>query len=125
MLIQKIFTLKMLQHRSQSRILTLKDGNGIWMSGEALSLHISDAFKMLFTSTSSHNRSKALLGQQHSQNSPLLEHYQWLSSIPQPKEISRNILSLPPLKGPGLDGYHAIFFKRNWHIIDPSVIQVI
>jgi len=48
-----------------------------------------------------------------------------LSSIPQPVEILRNILSLPPLKAPGTGGYHALFFQNNWYILGPSVILVI
>ena len=35
------------------------------------------------------------------------------------------MFSLPPLKAPGLDGYHAVFFQKSWHIVGLSVIQVI
>ena len=62
----KFFHLKTLQCWSHSRIVTLKDGTRIWMSGEELKLHIWDAFKMLFISTLSHHRSRASLGQHHS-----------------------------------------------------------
>ena len=76
-------------------------------------------------STSPYMRSNANLGQTQLHNSPFLSQYQWLSSIPQPEEITRNVFSLPWLKALGPDGYHAIFFQKNWHIVRPSVIQVI
>jgi len=55
--------------------MTLKDGIGLRLSGDALTAHIIDAFKILFTATSSQTRSKASLGEKHSQNRPYLEHY--------------------------------------------------
>ena len=38
------------------------------------------------------------------QNNPFLDLSQWLSIIPLPKEISRNVLWLPSLKALRLDG---------------------
>lgn len=35
------------------------------------------------------------------------------------------MFSLPPLKAPWPDGYRATFFQKIWHIVGPSVIQVI
>ena len=89
------------------------------MLGEELTLHIRDTFKTLFTSTLSHHRSRASLGQHHSQNNAFLQHYQWLYSIPQPEEIARSMFSLPSLKAPGLGGYNAVFFQKSWHIVGP------
>lgn len=93
--------------------MTLKDEMGLWLSGEALTTHILASFKKLFMGTLVHMCLDARLGQQYSPNSPFLEHSQWLSSIPQSKEISWSIFSLPPLKAPGPNGYHAIFFQKN------------
>jgi len=69
----------------------LKDGIGLWLSGEALITHIIDAFKNLFMATSAHLRTKASLGQPVSSNSPFLDHYQLLLSIPPSVEISRTV----------------------------------
>lgn len=66
----KFFHLKTLQHRSQSWIVTLKEETGLWISGDALNNHITHAFKILFTSTVSHPRSTANLGQTQLPNSP-------------------------------------------------------
>ena len=59
------------------------------------------------------------------QNNPLLKQHQRLSSIPLPEEIYQNFFSLPLLKAPGPNGYHAIFFQQNWHIHGPSIIHAI
>ena len=58
----KYFHLKTLQQHSHSQIVTLKDGIGLWLSREALTTHIIDAFKNLFMATSAHLRTKASLG---------------------------------------------------------------
>ena len=58
-------------------------------------------------------------------NSPFFENAQSLISIPQPDEIYRTLRVLPPLKAPGSDGYHALFFQSNWPNLGPSIIQVI
>ena len=58
-------------------------------------------------------------------NSPFLEHAQSLSCILQLDEIFRTIRDLPPLKAPGQDEYHALFFQKNWHNLGLSVIQII
>ena len=105
--------------------MTLKDFIGLWVLGESLITHIIAAFMLMFTSASPHTAPQFPMVRQYHRNNPLLEHYQWLSSIPLPEEISRTILSLPPLKVPVLDGYHAIFFQRNWNILGPSIIHVI
>ena len=57
--------------------------------------------------------------------SPFLNQAQALTRIPQPEKILRTLRELPPLKAPGPDGYHALFFQTNWVSLGPSIIQVI
>ena len=40
-------------------------------------------------------------------------------------EIFQTLRELLPLKAPGPDGYHAIFFRTHWSSLGPSIIQVI
>jgi len=115
----------MLQHRSQACITTLKDFTRLWVSGETLKTHIKDAFTTLFMSSSLHLASMFPFVRYYHWSCPFLEQYQWLSSIPLHEEISRNAFLLPPLKAPGPDGYHAIFFQQNWNILGPSISHVI
>ena len=48
----KFFHLKTLQRRSHSRVVTLKDDRGLWLTEEPLTQHIHNAFKKLFRATS-------------------------------------------------------------------------
>ena len=56
---------------------------------------------------------------------PFHTHAQSLACIPPPTEILWNLRELPPLKAPGPDGYHALFFQQNWSSLGLSIIQVI
>ena len=44
----KFFHLKTIQRRSHSRVVTLKDDTGLWLTDEPLTQHIQNAFKKLF-----------------------------------------------------------------------------
>ena len=59
----KYFHVKILQCRSHSHIVTLKDETRLWLSGEALTTHILANFNRVFTATSVHMLSNVSLGQ--------------------------------------------------------------
>ena len=105
--------------------MTLKDSIGLWVSEDMLTTHVTVVFTKLFTPTSLHTVSYFPLVRYYHQNNPLLEQHQRLSSTALPEEIYHNVFSLPPLKAPGLDGKHAIFSQRNWHILAPGIIHAI
>ena len=44
----KYFHLRTIQRHTHSRVITLKDGRGLWLSGEPITHHIHIAFKTLF-----------------------------------------------------------------------------
>ena len=62
---------------------------------------------------------------QYYPNSPFLTQIQALTNVPQPDEIFQTLRELPPLKAPGPNGYHALFFQTHWYCLGPSIIQVI
>ena len=62
---------------------------------------------------------------QCSHSSPFLTYAHSLAGVPPPAKILRNLRNLPPLKAPGLDGYHALFFQHNWSSLGSSIVQVI
>ena len=49
----KYFHIKTIQWRSHLRVITLKDGTGLWLTREPLTHHIHTAFKTLFQASSS------------------------------------------------------------------------
>ena len=121
----KFFHVKTIQRRSQSRVTTLKDDTGLWLTGELLIHHIHRAFQTLFLASSPWLRHIPEAGRLGCLNSPFLTQSQVLTSILQPTEIFQTLRELPPLKAPRPDGYHAIFFQTHWSSLGPSIIQVI
>lgn len=122
----KYFHITTMQKSSQNRILTLKDPNGIWLTNNSLQDYIIQFFTQLFTTTchrSPENISSAFF-QYH--NNSLICDQEVLNCIPNGDEIFENLMNPPPLKAPGLDGFHAIFFfQQNWNLLDDSIITVI
>ena len=106
----KYFHIKTIQHRSHLRVITLKDGTRLWLTGEPLTHHIHTAFKTLFLASSQYRCFTPGNERLYYPNSPFLTQAQVLTRIPQPDEILQTLQALPPLKVPGPDGYHARFF---------------
>ena len=104
---------------------TLKDDMGLWLTGEPLTQHINNAFKKLFQATSPHMRPTPRTTRQGSQCSHFLTHAHLLACILSHAEILRNLRELPPVKAPGPDSYHVLFFQQNWSRLGPSIIQVL
>ena len=121
----KYFHLKTIQRCSHSRVITLKDGMGLWLTGEPLTHHIHTAFKTLFRATSPCRHITLGTERLCCPHSPFLTQAQVLTRIPQPDEIFQTFRELLPLKAPRPNGYHALFFQKNWSSLDPSIIQVI
>ena len=121
----KYFHIKTVQRRSHLRVITLKDGTGLWLTGEPLTQHIHNTFKTLFQASSSYCRTTPGNERSYCPNSPFHTHTQLLTRMPQPDEILQTLQALPPLKAPGLDGFHALFFQSNWSSLGLSIIQVI
>ena len=117
----KYFHLKTVQRRSHLWVATLKDDTRLWLTGKPLSQYINNASKKLFQAMSPHLRPTSRNTMQCSHCSPFLIHAHSLADVPPLAEILRNLRKLPPLKAPGLDGYHALFFQHNWSNLGPSI----
>ena len=113
----KFFHLTTLHQRSHSRVVTLKDTTGLWLTKDPLLAHINDTFHKLFQATSEYRRPSLRSAQQVCLASPFLEHTQTLSTIPLPDEILKALRHLPSLKAPGPNDFHALFFQANWHVL--------
>ena len=86
----KFFHLKTLQRRSHSRVVTLKDEAGLWLTDDPLTQHIYNAFKKLFRATSQNVWPPSRTDTQLCPNSPFYYHAQELVKIPQPEEILKS-----------------------------------
>lgn len=40
-------------------------------------------------------------------------------------EVKQVLFSMKPLNAPGMDGLHAIFFQKNWHLVKGSLIRLV
>ena len=116
-----------LHRRSHSRVVTLKDTTGLWLTGDPLLAHINDTLHKLFQATSEYHRHSFRSVPRVCLASPFLEHSQTLSTIPPPPpdEILKALRHLPSLKAAGPDSFHALFFQTNWHVLGQSIIQII
>ena len=121
----KYFHLKTIQRRSQTRVITLKDDTGLWLNGEALTHHIYTAFKKLFQASTPTRCASTKINRSFCPNSPFLNQTQNLTRTPPLEEIFQTLKGLTPVKTPGPDGYHALFFQTHWVSLGPSIVQVI
>ncbi|KAK9219149.1 hypothetical protein WN943_007789 [Citrus x changshan-huyou] len=40
-------------------------------------------------------------------------------------EVKNTIFSMPPMKAPGIDGLHGIFFQSQWELVGPSMCKLV
>ena len=78
----KVFHLTTLHRRSHSRIVTLKDTIGLWLTRDPLLAHINDTFHKLFQATSKYRRHFLRSGPWVCLASPFLAHSHTLSTTP-------------------------------------------
>ncbi|KAL4278536.1 hypothetical protein GQ457_03G025960 [Hibiscus cannabinus] len=102
-------------------VLGLFDEYGRWISDNDVLLRMSSAyFQELFcTSTPSEanyilNLVRPRVTGEHNQN--LLAHFQ-------PDEIHAAVFGMPPMKASGMDGYHALFFQKYWHVVGADITR--
>ncbi|KAF7809507.1 putative beta-D-xylosidase 6 [Senna tora] len=107
------------------RILPLEkpDGSFTWDNSEII-LDIRSHFINTFCNDSS---SHSLIRDLSIPNIPVINssNHSNLISIPSIDEIKSTCFSLHPLKAPGIDGFHALFYQRSWETISTSLSREI
>lgn len=41
------------------------------------------------------------------------------------EEINHGLFSIEDSKAPGIDGYNALFFKKNWHLLGRYIVVAV
>lgn len=107
--------------RRRNRFNTLKDDNNVWVEGEhEVGELVCSYFKQLFKEEEDH-RPWRLTHHTWPENSVDL----WATAC-QPiteEEIKAAMFSIGGLKAPGVDGFPAIFFQKNWNTVGRDVIR--
>jgi hypothetical protein len=97
----------------------LKDGQNNWLEGtEALKPLILEYFSNLFSSEV-HMTDPAVLEKivskvDQDMNDKLLAPFSY-------EDVKKAIFSIGDLKAPGLDGLHAIFYKKFWDLFGDEI----
>lgn len=105
-----------LNKRRKNRILQHQKGNWIWVLS-----HLRNTYS---TSVNTQPSTDSLLS---NTDFPSFNTYysQYLTKIPDEHEIRKAPENLHPLKSPGNDGRHAIFYQTNWDIVKHKLIPEI
>ena len=117
------FHQKTLARRRRNRITTIQNDNGEWLvDNEIIKQHATSFFSDLYTSETLAFRPYPIRG-----CFPILDAVltQGLTTPIEDNEIRQTIFSMKPLKAPGVDGLHVIFYQTQWHIIGHSFCKFI
>ncbi|XP_050207419.1 uncharacterized protein LOC126656837 [Mercurialis annua] len=117
------FHKKVKQRRRQNRILMLKDDNGVYIDDQSkLQQMAMDYYKSLFKADIVNNGTDLISGAFPSLNSDVLEK---LSKSVSDEDIKQALWDMKPLKAPGPDGLHALFYQSQWGLIGGKVCSFI
>ncbi|XP_057248279.1 uncharacterized protein LOC125493714 [Beta vulgaris subsp. vulgaris] len=111
------------QRKKRNTIHKLKDSEGVLKTDEKeVSTIISEYFTTIFSSSNPSNAEDALAGL-----SPKIsnEANEALVAEPREEEIRDALFQMHPNKAPGVDGMHALFYQKFWHIVGDDIVQFI
>ncbi|KAH9716124.1 reverse transcriptase domain-containing protein [Citrus sinensis] len=117
------FHQKTLTRRRYNRIDAVKAEDGRWLYDmEDIKQQATDFFSKLYTSEQGVYEPYHVCG-----NFPPIDEYRMtnLANEIEDGEIQQAIFSMSPLKVPGVDGLHAMFYQTQWHIVGESFCKVI
>lgn len=120
----RFFHVSTLVRRSFNRVDRIRTDEGVWISDHnALKSNALDYYKSLFSDEGNASISDMTLHGCF----PLISPPD-LAAIGVPfsdTEIKMTLMKMGALKAPGVDGFHAIFYQKNWDVVGSSVIQCV
>ena len=100
--------------RNASRILSLRNDVGLDIQDpDQIRDHISDFFRNLYSTE------QGGCSRQRSQSQELID----IAYPPSDAEVKRALNQMKPIKAPGPDGFHPIFFQRMWDTVGHDVCR--
>lgn len=111
------------QRKQRNTIKKLKDGDGNWCDDErGMATIVSEYFSNMFSTSSPTNMTEALMGTERQVGE---EANAALLAIPTTEEVHCALFQMHPTKAPGIDGMHAIFYQKMWHIVGPDIVSFV
>ncbi|KAE8673707.1 hypothetical protein F3Y22_tig00111774pilonHSYRG00034 [Hibiscus syriacus] len=119
----KFFHASTMQCRRTNYINSLKTQDGSWCSDQnQFRTMIVEFCKELFSKPAATHRRYAVRGSFPDNPGNLQDKTTRLITK---EEIKQVMLDMAPLKAPGVDGFHAMFYQRNWEMVDDSVCHFV
>lgn len=110
--------------RRRNSVNAIKDGNGNWItdSDQIANLFVQH-FKTVFNLSPQSQVSNELLDV--SNYNPSSNDFLSMADIPAVDEIKSALFSMGPLKAPGPDGFHPLFFQKTWNIFGTQITNFV
>lgn len=121
----KYFTVVMKDRTQKKQIIEITNLLGDKLTEpDAIKREIVDFYKSLIGSAAA---SLSSINRMYMKNSPTLSHQQRFDLCAEvtTQEIVESLKAIGDDKAPGIDGFNAVLFKKEWEIINTQIIDVI
>lgn len=114
---------KTITRRRRNRVSTLKNENGEWIEGDREVGQL--VHRMLSSLFTEEQPNRVWITTEHSW--PSIDPSMWDHACAEitNEDIKAAMFSIGGLKAPGIDGYPAIFFQKNWDTVGHGVCQIV
>ncbi|XP_021751223.1 uncharacterized protein LOC110716880 [Chenopodium quinoa] len=107
----------------KNTIVGIEDQRGSWVKDEqGIQKVVTDYFSHLFTSEGVANCQEALEGVRVAVTAGMNDE---LCKEPTFEEIKTTLFEMHPNKSPGVDGMHALFYQKFWHIVKNDIVSFV
>ncbi|KAA3482036.1 RNA-directed DNA polymerase (Reverse transcriptase) [Gossypium australe] len=114
------FHSRTIKRRKSNRIMSLRIENGDWCSDQSILKNKAvEFFGKLYDEDQTSSRDNLKKDFARLKTSEIRSLETPISN----EEIKKSLFDMAPLKAPGSDGYHAIFFQSQWDILGNDICQ--